>query len=262
MTIYEKDNPDYLRLSIDSMLGQTIITNDFVIVCDGPLTEDLEKVLSFYTSKHPFFNVVRLEKNEGLGSALQKGLLICKNNLVARMDDDDIAVSNRCELEINEFIKDESLDICGSFVYEFENDVTNKPRLKRMPLSNTEILDFSKRRNPFNHSTVMFKKERVVEIGNYKELRTNQDVELWVRGLNNGLKGINIPQPLVYFRFNSNTYQRRKDRKNIDLMISLWKGFYDSGFCSLKDYKSVRFKQRVLGALPIWAIKWIYNHLR
>lgn len=263
MTIYEKDNPSYVRASIESMLSQTIKTNDFVIVCDGPIPEQLSTILFQYEEKYPhLFNIVKLESNVGLGAALRTGLDYCKNEFVARMDDDDLSRPNRCEIELRAFSSDTDLDICGSYVSEFENDITNPIRIKSVPINHAEIVKFSKRRNPFNHSSVMFKKSRIMEVGNYSNMRTNQDVELWVRALNCGLKGMNIDFPLVDFRFDSNTYKRRKQWKNVKLLIKVWKGFRKKKYCSYFDYFHVFLSQIAIFILPTGMIKWAYNHLR
>ena len=263
MTVYEKDNPVFVKASIDSILAQTKKTNDFVVVCDGPIPNELATLLCRYQENYPtLFNVIKLEKNVGLGAALKTGLIYCKNEIVARMDDDDVSRPNRCESELSAFSSDTDLDICGSYVSEFENDITKPVRIKNVPITHEEILKFSRRRNPFNHSSVMFKKSKIIEVGNYSDMRTNQDVELWVRALNNGLKGMNIDSPLVDFRFDSNTYKRRKQWKNVKLLIKVWKGFWKNKYCSFFDYLHVLFTQIVILVLPTGVIRWAYNHLR
>ena len=206
MTVYQKDDPDYMRLSIDSMLNQTIKTNDFVLVCDGPITDAQKDLISQYIAINPeLFNVVQLKENVGLGIALQRGLVLCKNELVARMDDDDVATPERCEKELKIICAEDEISIVGSYVSEFDGLIDNVLKLKKVPISYDEITKFAKRRNPFNHSTVMFRKSDVLEAGNYSDMRTNQDVELWVRMLNKGYIGVNIPDALVYFRFDQRT---------------------------------------------------------
>lgn len=263
MTVYQKDNPQYIRSSIDSMLNQTILTNDFVIVCDGRLTEPLDRLLEGYTLKHPeLFHIIRLKENVGLGAALRKGVLLCKNKYIARMDADDIAEKKRCELELRKFEKQPELSIVGSFMREFEEDLDNPIRLKKVPLSCEEILSFSKRRNPFNHSTVMLKRDDVIAAGNYRRMRTNQDVELWVRMLNQGYLGENLNISLVNFRFDKDTYARRKDRKNIILLIKVWHVFYQKKYCSFLDFLYVLWMQLAIYFMPESFVRWCYDHLR
>ena len=88
MSVYYKENPKHLAESIESMLNQTIKTNDFVLVCDGKLTPGLMSVLEKYAD-NPIMNIVYLEKNVGLGEALNIAMPYCKNELIARMDSDD-----------------------------------------------------------------------------------------------------------------------------------------------------------------------------
>ena len=90
LPVYNREKPEYLRKSIQSMIDQTVPTDDFVVVCDGPLTEKLDAVLSAYESLFPdIFRLVRLEENRGLGAALNEGMKYCRNKLIARMDSDD-----------------------------------------------------------------------------------------------------------------------------------------------------------------------------
>lgn len=116
-TLYKNDNPAFVKQSIESMLSQTVVTNDYVIVEDGPITNELEKVLEEYCENYDFFHIVKLEENGGLGVALRVGLQECRNELVARIDSDDLSVSERCELQLKVFEKNPELVIVGSDMY-------------------------------------------------------------------------------------------------------------------------------------------------
>lgn len=263
MTVYKKDSPEFFLQSVSSMLNQTIKTDDFVLVCDGEITDELEQAIKIaFKGNERILNLVRLPKNEGLGEALRVGVPLCKNALIARMDDDDLAKSFRCERELIEFEKDNELAICGSYMNEFESSPSTILREKKVPLSHDEILRFSRRRNPFNHSTVMFKKDEILRVGNYSGMRTNQDVDLWVRALNNGVKGKNIDVPLVDFRFGNDTYRRRKNWKNVKLLLNVWKGFVQAHYCSLWDYCYVLVVQIAVFLMPTAILKWSYDHFR
>ena len=68
MSVYYKDNPTWLQEAIESMLNQTIKTDDFIIVEDGKLTDELEDVVNFYEEKYnDIVTVLRLKENRGLG---------------------------------------------------------------------------------------------------------------------------------------------------------------------------------------------------
>lgn len=117
MSVYSKENPAWLKLAIESIQGQTLPTSDFVLVCDGPLTPELDGVIA---EKHcqmgEILMVVRLEKNVGLGNALNEGIKHCRNELVARMDSDDIAYPDRCEKQVAIFNKYPIVSICSGTV--------------------------------------------------------------------------------------------------------------------------------------------------
>ena len=126
MSVYYKENQAWLRQSIESMLNQTIITNDFVIIKDGKLTNELDDVISEYYEKYPdIFHIIELESNVGLGPALAIGVKACKNELIARMDSDDISIKERCEKQLNKYKEDPELDIVGSSVAEFIDNTNN-----------------------------------------------------------------------------------------------------------------------------------------
>ena len=263
MTVYKKDAPEYFIQSVSSMLNQTVKTDDFVLVCDGPITEELEQAIKVaFKGNESVLNLVRLPQNVGLGQALHDGLPLCKNEWVARMDDDDIAHPDRCEIQLSIIEKNPQLTIVGSYVNEFEDNPESPIRVKSVPEEQSEILRFSKRRNPFNHSTVMIKKSDVLAAGNYSTMRTNQDVDTWIRVINKGYIGYNIPYALVDFRFDKSTYERRKEWKNIKLMIDVWKNFWKQGYCTIVDYWYVSLIQIAVFIMPRKLLHWFYNHLR
>src|SRR6056297_3001271 len=93
MSIYKKEKPEYFAQSLESMVNQTLMPDEIVIVKDGELTRDLEEVIDRYIDKYPgLFNILPIKENVGLGRALDEGLKHCQNELVARMDTDDISL--------------------------------------------------------------------------------------------------------------------------------------------------------------------------
>lgn len=107
MSVYYKEKPEYLSLSIESMLNQTVKPDEFIIVKDGPLTTELDEVINNFVTAYPkTFNIIVNETNLGLGPALAKGIENSKNELIARMDSDDYVVSTRCERQLEKFRED------------------------------------------------------------------------------------------------------------------------------------------------------------
>lgn len=164
MSIYYKENVDNLKKSLDSIYNQTVLCDEVVLVEDGPLTDELYKVIDDYKEKYKNIHLVKLPKNVGLGPALKEGVEACSNELIARFDSDDISVNDRCEKQISEFKMDKDLDIIGSNHIEFVDNIENKNSFsyKKLPSSNEEIIKYTKKRNPFSHSAVMFKKKALL----------------------------------------------------------------------------------------------------
>lgn len=260
MSVYIKEDPSYFKESINSMLSQTLLPDQIVLVKDGPLTSDLEESINqFLFENDDLFTIVSLEENIGLGKALDQGLKYCRNNLVARMDTDDISRPERCEKQVDEFIKDPDLDIVGTMIDEFYDEPDNIVSTRNVPTKHEEIVKFMRRRSPFNHPAVMFKKSEVVRCGGYGTFRRKQDLDLFSRMINNGCKTANINESLVLFRSNEDNFKRRKSwsycKSYIDVQYAIWK----RGHCSLFDFAYVTLGQTVMYISPMWFLKWISN---
>lgn len=260
MSVYSQESPQYLRLSIESMLNQTVKPDEIVIVKDGPITDDLEQVVSEYLHDYSsMFHIIILEHNVGLGLALNAGLKACKYNLVARMDTDDISVPCRCERQIKCFEADPTLDIVGTMVDEFYDDPNHPVSSRIVPTKHEDIYQFAKRRSPFNHPTVMYKRSKVLECGGYSDLRRNQDVDLFARMLFNGCKAININESLLLFRTNDKLFQRRKNWENTRSYIATIHKLWKMGYSSFGDYVLVGLAQIVVFLSPLKLQSWLYK---
>lgn len=260
MSLYIKEKPEYLDQSIESMLNQTVKPDEIVIVKDGPLTDELEDVLNKYINLYPnLFRIVVSEKNIGLGLALNLGLQNCKNELIARMDTDDISLPERCAKQLRAFKEDKDLVIVGTMIDEFVNNQNDIISSRIVPLNHDEIYEFAKRRSAFNHPTVMFKKSKVLECGGYSNLRRNQDVDLFGRMLFKGYKAANIPESLLLFRSTNNLSKRRKSWENTKSYISTIYRFWKMGYSSFFDYLIVALGQFIMFISPVNIQNWLYK---
>ena len=260
MSVYFKENPEFLKLSIDSMIAQTLKPNEIVIIKDGKLTEKLDEVIKYYSSKYTdLFTIVSLDKNLGLGLALNEGLKKCRNELVARMDTDDISLENRCELQVEEFAKNNKLSIVGTMTNEFYNDPSNIVSSRIVPTKHEDILKFSRRRSPFNHPTVMYKKAAVLGCGGYHDVKRKEDIDLFVRMLNQGCIAMNIDKPLLLFRSNEDNFVRRKSWDNCKSYIAVIYDFWKKGYSKTSDLIFVTISQLVMFISPLWFLKMLSN---
>ena len=237
MSLYIKEKPEYFRACMDSILSQTIMPNEIVIVKDGPITEELDAILNEYVESNPsLYTIVPLETNQGLGLALAEGILHCKNELIARMDTDDICRKDRFELQLAEFQKNPQLDVCGSHIVEFENDVNNIVAQRKVPLTDEDIKKYQKRRDGVNHVAVMFKKSKVLEAGNYQSCMLMEDTYLWVRMILVGATFMNIDDSLVYVRIGKDMYERRGGMAYFMKYMQGRKRVRETGYISWYDY--------------------------
>lgn len=210
MSVYKNEKPQYLREAINSMLNQTIQPEEFVIVKDGCLTEELELVIEEYKNKYKdLFKIVKIQRNVGLGNALAIGVNACKNEYIARMDSDDIATKQRCEKELKILNENPDIDVVGSIVADFNNDINNITCYHILPEKNSEIYEFAKKRNPCIHSSIIMKKSKVLAVGNYRGNLYFEDYDLWIRMLRNGYQFYNIQDVLIYMRTEESFYKRR-----------------------------------------------------
>lgn len=237
MSVYYKEKPLYLSQSIESVLNQTIKPSEIIIIKDGPLTNELDEVINYFVNHNKnLFKIISINQNKGLGNALNIGINNCSNEIIARMDSDDICLPDRFELQLHEFEINKELSICSGYIYEFENNVKNVLSVKKVPILHDEILKYSKKRNPFNHMAVMYKRSKVIEAGNYVEISLAEDYYLWVRMLSNCCIAKNIDKPLVYVRGGKSMISRRGGINYAIKIINLQKLLYDMKYIKLHEF--------------------------
>ena len=260
MSVYYKEKPEYLKMSIDSMLNQTVKPDEIIIVKDGKLTKELDELIEQYKNEYSnIFTIVNLEQNIVLGLALNEGIKVSRNEIIARMDSDDISKPTRCEKQLEMFKKNEKLSICGTNISEFNDNIENITGHRIVPENNEDIYDFSKRRSAFNHPTVMYKKTDVLKYNGYSNLRRNQDVDLFGRMIFGGCEAYNIQDDLLWFRSDDNLSKRRKSWENSKSYIKTIKNFWKMGFSSFSDLFIVTVGQILVFILPIKFQKILYK---
>lgn len=246
MSVYQKDDVQFFKTALLSVIQQSAVPNEIVIVMDGPVSQGIEEIVENCRKEYTNIVVVRLEKNSGLGIALQQGLLHCNNELVARMDSDDVARPLRFEIQLEYFLENPEIDICGGYISEFMTTPKESISERQVPLCDLEIKKFAKKRNPMNHMTVMFKKKAVLEAGNYQDWHYLEDYYLWLRMMLKQSAFGNVKEVLVDVRVNQDMYKRRggyryflSQKKLFDLM------YHEAMITKFERYKTL--SQRFIG---------------
>ncbi len=256
MSVYVKENPEYFYKSVESMINQTIKPDEIIIVCDGPLTEELDTVLSDFCTKYPFIKAIRLEENKGRSYAAQVGLNACSNEIVLRMDSDDISLPYRAQVSL-EALK--NCDIVGGVIAEFDGDVKNITGLRVLPCEHNDIVKFSKKRSPINNVTVALKKSVIEKIDGYNvNLKYAEDYFLWVKAIQNGAICKNLNYIFVYVRAGKDMALRRNNefyKSTKDLRKYMLKTKYINVF----QYITYNLCQWIVFHMPNSFKLWFYK---
>ena len=259
MSVYKNDIAQNVKTAVESIINQTFRPSQVVIVVDGPVPDETTKTLEELKELYSEVEIYPLEQNVGLGNALKDGMTHCVNEIVARMDSDDIAVEDRFEKQIKKFEEDCELSIVGSNIAEFIGDKDNVVSIRSVPEKHEDICKYLKKRCPFNHMTVMFKKSEVEKAGGYLHWFYNEDSYLWARMYLAGCKFANIPENLVYARINEATFQRRGGYKYYKSERDLFKFMYKNKIIGWGEYqkaKTIRFVIQVL--MPNSVRKYVF----
>jgi glycosyltransferase involved in cell wall biosynthesis len=261
MSVYYKENPSFFTDSIKSMLEQTIKPDEIIIVADGELTAELDDIFHEFRDNE-IIKVIRLEENKGLGEALSVGIKKCRNELIARMDTDDLSEADRCEKQLRCFNNNEKLSVVGTAVSEFIDDPNVSVAYKEVKTSDEDIKSQMKFRNPFNHPSVMFKKSDVMRVGSYEQWFLNEDYYLWIRMMQNNFKFENIDEPLLKMRITNETYMRRGGWKYFVTQKKLFDYMLKNNLINIFEYgynNSIRFVTRLL--IPNKVRKMLYLNI-
>ena len=188
MSVYINDKPHELGLSLESIFQQTLLPTEVILVEDGKLTDGLYSVIEDFREYHPQIEVVALEKNGGLANALNVGLAKCKYDYIARMDADDISLSERFEQQVLYLDEHPECDVVGTWAIEIKSDGSQFYH-KQMPVEHEDCRRFFMLRDCMIHPTVMFRKEVLSLVGGYRVAsftKRSQDYDmfmLWIHTL-------------------------------------------------------------------------------
>ena len=258
LSVYKGEKAAFFIEAFDSIYNQTYKPTEIILVEDGPLTPDLYSAIEKTCNR--FNNIIRvpLEKNQGLGVALNIGIKHCQYEYVARMDTDDICLPQRFETQMKYLEEHPDIDVLSAFIEEFDSSPDNVVAIRKLPENHQDIYKFGKIRNPINHPVVIFRKQAVIDAGGYQPFKLFEDYYLWARMLKKGSKFHNMQQSLLRFRRSPEMIRRRGGlnyaKSEISLQKSLFKIGYISAFRMIKNI-CIRFIVRIF---PNKIRDWFY----
>lgn len=264
MSVYRGDRAEWLVRSLESIsFDQTLKPAQIVLVIDGPVPDDIVGTIDDFKNKLKDginLTVIKKEHNEGLAAALNTGLKVCANELVARMDSDDISVPERFALQIKYFEEHPEIAVLGGNILEFESDENIIVDKREVPCDHNAIVDMLKTRNAVNHMSVVFRKSVISEIGGYCEnFGKLEDYKLWVDVVTAGYKINNLPNNLIKARIGNGFLDRRSNKREIKDWDMLQKYLLSAGLINKSKARKNRFYIRAFIYMPKWLKKVAYK---
>ena len=261
LSLYHRENPNYLRLALGSVFNQSLRAAEVVLVKDGKLTKELDSVIEEYGEKYPELKVVSYEKNQGLGYALNYGMQYCTYGIVARMDADDIAKPDRFEKQIRVLEEHPEIGLVTAWVEEFVGSTENVTAKRTLPETPEELYEYGKSRCPANHPVTMYRKQAVLDAGGYQTELFPEDYFLWIKMLMNGVNFYCMQESLLYFRYSPETIAKRGGWKYAIDELKIQKNIYKTGYISFPRYLFNSVSKFTVRVLPLKLRTWVYLHL-
>jgi glycosyltransferase involved in cell wall biosynthesis len=258
LSVYDGDRSDYIRRAFRSAVDdQTVRPDQVVIVRDGPVRDELAECLADITASSPVpVTFVGLPRNGGLGPALDRGLAASWFDVIARMDADDVAMPHRFEVELP-LIDD--ADIVGAGLLEFVADTDDIVGQRVPPTDPDQIQRYARMHDPFNHPTVVYRRHAVLAAGGYGDLPLMEDYALFARMLGNGVRAINVPEPLVFYRVGARAFKRRGGTALLRSELRLQREFRRLGFTSPAEYLRNIMVRGGYRLIPWWFRRAMYR---
>ena len=236
LPIWAGDRPDFLTAAFESTVdGQTRPPDQVVVVQDGPVGEQLAKrVAELAGASRVPVDVLVLERNIGLGPALDAGLAACRHPVVARMDADDISVAHRFAVQLP--VIESGVDIVGSGLAEFTDDPDQVVGTRTPPIEPAAIRERARFAVPFNHPTVVYRRDLVLAVGGYTDFARMEDYLLWAKLILAGARVANVAEPLVRYRVGAGAYARRGGLEQLRTELDVQRRFRRLGFTTRNQY--------------------------
>lgn len=251
ISVYFKEVPAYLGTALESIIRQSLKPSQIVLIKDGPLNHELNQVIQKYVVKEPtLFKVISLEKNVGLGKALNIGLMECTYDIVVRMDSDDICPYDRFEKQVTFLNENIEIDVVSGWVSEFNEYIENIVSIRKVPELHNEIIRFFKKRNAINHMAVAFRKNKVQNAGSYEDVPYFEDYYLWAKMVVKGTKFYNIQESIMYARVGNDMIGRRMGIPYARKEFAFFRKIRKIGFINNFEFYAIIFLRIPLRLLP------------
>jgi glycosyltransferase involved in cell wall biosynthesis len=267
LPVYKNDKVEYLSKAIESILYQTYKNIYLYIGVDGPVGSDLRKSLEVL-ERQGNISIVWFKENRGLACVLNDLLDICFKegyNYIARMDADDISMTDRFDKQLKYLETYPEIDVVGGAINEIDENGNSRCKTIIYPEGAAECREFFSKRNPHAHPAVLFRKSFFDKLNGKKyrpEYRQNQDTMLWYDGMMVGTHHANIPDVVLNFRMTNAMFKKRRNgwafaKKQFKDRLMINKGLRYGWKADVYG-----FAMFCLLVSPVWVKKIAYRVLR
>ncbi len=263
MSLFWRENPAFLDVSLKSLYNQTILPTEIIVVCEGDLPSELRLIVVKWIEKFTpeVLKIIPAGKAKGLPECLNVGLAAAKGDYIIRFDTDDYCMANRIEKQLNFFKNNPDVALLSANMEEYDSFLSSLIAIKQVPISHTAILKYAKWRNPFNHPSVAYKRKVAIQLGGYPIVGANEDYAFFCNFLVNGYKTANLAESIVRARTGVDFAKRRSGKKYLQGEIESLQYIHKNGFYSTYHYYIHIISKKIIRSLPLFFIRIIYKKI-
>jgi glycosyltransferase involved in cell wall biosynthesis len=210
----------YINLAIQSVLGQTYDNYEIVLVNDGS-TDNSKKIIEPYIGK-PYF--VYIEKNNsGVAAARNVGILASTGDVVAFLDQDDVWVPSKLEMQVKFLLANPSVGMVHGNIKYIDADGRSIANKDADWVTNASgwCFDYLFKSNRIAIATACVWRSCIDSIGRLREdVSGVDDYEYWLRLSMRWPIG-HINECLAYYRLHSNNESKNWLSQDIKLAATL-----------------------------------------
>jgi glycosyltransferase involved in cell wall biosynthesis len=241
MSTYAREKASNLAASLESLRIQTRPADQIVLVIDGPIDDEQEKVIADFAGLNaPWeFTVLRLERNGGLARALNAGLAVSTMPVIMRMDSDDICAPDRIAIECDYLEANPEIGLVSSWAEEFY-DEKPETRLRIAPTTHEAIVQALRWRNIIVHPAVAVRADLLRAVDGYNsKFGLLEDYDLWIRMAMSGVQFHVIPKALIKARTGLGLNERRGGWRYVVNEVRFRLHFFKAGFLNVNQFLMV-----------------------
>lgn len=243
VNVWGGDEPVSLRRSLSSINSQRKSPDEVVVVIDGPISGELEEEIQSFKNKATFLvKVIHIQSPKGLWNARNVGIEEAEHEIVALHDADDVMHPLRLALQLEE-VNGMNVDVVVSSVYEFDSKSEQMIGLRSL-CNNSDLRKKMQWHNVINHSSVLFRRAAVLDVGGYRNVYLAEDYDLWIRMIQKNKQFFCTPHAVQAFSVDSEMTKRRGGLRFIKSELAIHRTLSEA-----KDINALQMKVRLMARI-------------